>query len=379
MFSNPPTTLIRALAATALLPLAIAKPYPVHIDELRDLHNQLQNDKRQELCAGNYCGDASGLCCTGGQTCGTDPSNGWAMCVGGTAQQPGQWQGEGQPQAQITSGWQYWTSTWVETDFVTRTSVYSSWVGGAAAPTAADTCSAGQQECGGTCCYGGYYCYSPEKQECRQLGGASSGGVVPIPTATPTPTGVPTATLPFTPPIATGVDGVPAAGQEEGDGLSGGAIAGIVIGVIAGVLLLLFICLYCCAKSALGGLLAMFGIGKKKKRHVHEETYIEEHHHHSSAAGGGGRRWYGQAGSSRPARPAPAPKKKGGFGNALGIGAALGGLALALGMKRKHDRKYDDKSTVISGSSEYYSDYTSSSSASSSDRHTRPTRHSSRR
>jgi hypothetical protein len=78
------------------------------------------------------------------------------------------------------------------------------------------------------------------------------------------------------------------------------------------------------------------------------------------------------------------------------MGAALGGLALALGMKRKHDRKHDDKSTTISGSSAYYSDYTSSSgftqqwarkfntnsytgSASSSDRRSRPTRHSSRR
>jgi hypothetical protein len=81
----------------------------------------------------------------------------------------------------------------------------------------------------------------------------------------------------------------------------------------------------------------------------------------------------------------------------MGMAAALGGLALALGLKRKHDRK-DDKSTTVSGSSYYYSDYTSSSkspsppitqrelitdfhpgSASSSDRHTRRTRHSSRR
>jgi phosphotransferase system glucose/maltose/N-acetylglucosamine-specific IIC component len=52
-------------------------------------------------------------------------------------------------------------------------------------------------------------------------------------------------------------------------------------------------------------------------------------------------------------------EKKSGFGKGMGMAAALGGLALALGLKRKHDR--EDKSTTISGSSAYYSDYTSSS------------------
>jgi hypothetical protein len=50
-----------------------------------------------------------------------------------------------------------------------------------------------------------------------------------------------------------------------------------------------------------------------------------------------------------------------------------------LGLKRRHDAKADDKSTTVSGTSYMYSDYTSSSSASSSDRHTRRTHHSSRR
>jgi hypothetical protein len=172
-----------------------------------------------------------------------------------------------------------------------------------------------------------------------------------------TATGTPTATVPFVAPIATGINGTLPEAQAQTGGLSGGAIAGIVIGVIAGILFLLFLCFYCCAKSAISGIAGILGFGKKKK-HTHEETYIEEHHHHSSSAAGGGRRWYGQAG--RPSRPPP-PKKGGGFGNALGIGAALGGLALALGMKRRADRRHDDKSTVISGSSAYYSDYTSSS------------------
>ena len=100
--------------------------------------------------------------------------------------------------------------------------------------------------------------------------------------------------------------------------------------------------------------MALLGLGKKKRKHTHEETYIEEHHHHSGASGAaGGGRWYG----SRPSRP---PKKKTGGGNLLGMGAALGGLALALGLKRRHDRKHDDKSTV-SGTSGSYSYYTSTS------------------
>jgi hypothetical protein len=45
----------------------------------------------------------------------------------------------------------------------------------------------------------------------------------------------------------------------------------------------------------------------------------------------------------------------------LGLAAGLGGLALALGLKRRHDAKVDDKSTTVSGTSYMYSDYTSSS------------------
>lgn len=200
-------------------------------------------------------------------------------------------------------------------------------------------------------------------------------------------------TVPFQSPIPTGAAGIPIEQTGGGGGLSGGAIAGIVIGVLLGVLLLFLLCLFCCFRALFNTLMACFGGGKRKGgKHTHEETYIEEHHH--SSGGAGGRRWYGQG----PARPARSKKSSGGgFGNALGIGALLGGAALALGLKRKHDRKHDEKSTVISGSSAYYSDdYTSSSefhtdiqtlqptnilagSASSSDRHTRHTRHSSRR
>jgi ubiquitin-activating enzyme E1 len=124
-------------------------------------------------------------------------------------------------------------------------------------------------------------------------------------------------------------------------------------------LLLFLLCLFCCFRALFDTIMACFGGGKRK--HTHEETYIEEHHHSSAggaAASGGGRRWYGQG----PSRPARSKKSGGGVGNALGIGALLGGAALALGLKRKHDRKNDEKSTTVSGSSAYYSDeYTSTS------------------
>ena len=259
-----------------------------------------------------------------------------------------------------------YTSVYTATDLVTRTSVWSSYVGGATAAS----CGSAQSPCGGSCCDTGYYCVNQNTGACGLIGGSSSPGVIvtgsasaPLrPTSSTlvvvTATGSPTTTQPFETPIATGINGTLVAVGGGGGGLSGGAIAGIVIGSILGALLLLLICLYCCARAIFDTILGCFGLGKRNRRHTHEETYIEEHHHsHGSAAAAGGRRWYGQP--SRPNRP---PKKSGGgFGNALGIGAALGGLALALGMKRKHDRKHDDKSTTISGSSAYYSDYTSSS------------------
>lgn len=258
-------------------------------------------------------------------------------------------------------GWVYYTSTWIETNYVTRTAVYSSYVGVsvAATPTGASCSQYNQSPCGSICCDSGYYCLT--SGTCAYAGGGSSGGVYYT-------TGTPTTTVPFQTPIATGANATITSSQQTGGkGLSGGAIAGIVIGVLAGILLLTLLCLFCCARAIFDTVLAIFGLGRNRRR-VHEETYIEEHHHSS---GTGGRRWYG----NRPSRPASPARTGGGFGNALGIGALLGGLAIALGLKRRHDRRHDEKSNTVSSYS--YSDYTSTSSA-SSDRRTRNTRHSSR-
>ncbi|KAL5117898.1 hypothetical protein ACEQ8H_004216 [Pleosporales sp. CAS-2024a] len=343
---------ILGLLAVARLPAALAKPYPVHVAEFREVHNASQIiDKRQ--CAGTLCGWANQLCCPTGTHCYTDANN-QAQCGAGT--------GGGQ--------WAYYTTTYVETlGLVTRTSVYSSYISGATG-----TCKDSQSPCGGRCCDSGFYC--GVGNVCAALGGGSSGGILPTPappgTLAPyaplrptssglvivTYTGRPTATVPFQTPIPTGAQGTPEPVAGGGGGLSGGAIAGIVIGVILGILLLLALCLFCCARALFDTILAIFGIGKKNNRHTHEETtYIEEHRHSGSAAAGG--RWYGQG---RPARPSRVgSEKKSGIGKGAGVAAALGGLALMLGLKRRQDKKHDDKSTTVSGSSYYYSDYTSSS------------------
>lgn len=350
---------ILGLAALAFLPSTLAKPYPTpiptSISEPSQLRNETQLEKRQ--CGGTWCGWSGQLCCPSGTSCGTNAAD-QAICVGAAA---------------VTGGYMgTFTTTWVETDLVTRTSVYQSWVVVTPAAQPTSKCTGIQQECGSICCDSGYYCST--SGTCAALGGGSSGGI--IGTLTPsaplrptsstliivTATGTPTATVPFETPISTGVNGTPLEQTGGGGGLSSGAIAGIVIGVLFGLFLLFLLCLFCCFRALFDTLMACFGGGRRK--HTHEETYIEEHHHSSggAAAAGGGRRWYGQG----PARPPRSKKSSGGFGNALGIGALLGGAALALGLKRKHDRKHDrrhdDKSTTISGSSAYYSDdYTSSS------------------
>ncbi|KAF1965336.1 hypothetical protein BU23DRAFT_561160 [Bimuria novae-zelandiae CBS 107.79] len=362
-----PAAVVSLLALT-ILPLASAKlspspTTPARLDDLARLRYALA--KRQ---CGNPCGYDGWLCCNNNEQCLTVANQ--ASCAQGLATGGG-----GQ--------WVYSTIYYTEEATLTKTSLWSSFIGGAAATGA--SCSANQQKCDTTCCGSGEYCYAAGT--CSAIGGSGSPGVTGINPSAPvrptssgviviTATGSATATVPFGTPIPTGVNGTLVEQNPGGGGLSGGAIAGIVIGVIAGIILLLLICFYCCAKAAFDGVLALFGLGKKRGTRTHEETtYISEHH--SGAAGAaGGRRWYGQ-GASRPSRP---PKKSsGGFGKMLGVGAGVAGLAALLGMRKNDRKQYDDKSTTITDSSYYYSDYTSTSSASSDDRRTRHTRQSSRR
>ena len=342
--------------------------------------------KKGSACA-NPCGWLGQVCCKLGETCTTN--------VGG---QPVCLQGEGKAAAVTqnsgSGSWQYYTSTWD----VTMTSVYSTWVGGgggAPQPTGssnAQTCvpnfANGESPCGGICCAANQYCFA--SGTCTAMNGFTTAGVGPGPgPAASGPlrgtsvTGVivtetvsPTTTMPFSTPVGTGesqTNGtiIPMTNHHH---LSPGAIAGIVIGVLFAIIILIVICLFCCLKAGFDAILGLFGRGKdRRESHMVEEEIIEHRRHgrQSAAASADGRRWYG-SGYERQSRPAGSrhssqnKKKKGGFGGIGALGAGLGGLALALGLKRRADdkkkRREEEKSNV--SYSYYDSEYSSYDSVS---------------
>ncbi len=378
-FSQAPPTLLSLLAIILTSAHSTtAKPYP-RDDSTSAVPSGLLLEER--ACA-IPCG-WNGLCCAQGQTCTTDSaggplcgSGGGAAVAAGAATTVAQVAVATTAAANAAGGqWQYYTSTWVETNLVTKTSVYSSFIGAAAttyqpAPTAVvgastATCNYALNEtpCGNICCSGQQHCMSAG--QCAAGAGGSSNNKyyteTVSPALRPTSSGVLTVTAtttgPFQTPVPTGTAGssLTGASAQASGGLSGGAIAGIVIGVIAGIILLLLLCAACCFKAGIDGLLALFGLGSKRRRRT-EETYIEERHsHHGHGGGRPSRTWYG--GAAGPSRP---PQKKSSGAGGLGaVGAGLAALAVVLGLKRRQGR--NDKSSYGSGSSYYSSDYTSSS------------------
>jgi hypothetical protein len=178
-------------------------------------------------------------------------------------------------------------------------------------------------------------------------------------------TGGQTITTQFSAPyrVTSGTATGTAAGSDEtsgavnpGDtsgGLSGGAIAGIVVGTIAGVALLLLICACCVVRGLWHGLLALLGIGKKKDESVVEE---DRYHRHSGRDNHGS--WYGGRPSSAGARKEKSSSGKG----LLGLGAALGTMALLLGLRRDKKKKTTTAKSRSDVGSSYWSDsYTATS------------------
>jgi len=163
------------------------------------------------------------------------------------------------------------------------------------------------------------------------------------------------------PATATGTSTV-ITGANTNNGLSGGAIAGIVIGVIAGIILLLLFCFCCIIKAGFDGLLAIFGLGKKKRRSTERVEVIEERYsRHGSGTASRRNTHNGWFGGGRPARVTETRKKKStGLGGLGAVGAGLLGLAAILGLKRRHDKNEKPPRSDISSS--YYS-YTDTSAS----------------
>ena len=330
------------LGAILLQPLTtVASPFPVHFAGLI---------LRERACE-SPCGYYGQLCCSSSEECGTD-SNGHAVCLASFEQRNNNGQ------------WEYWTTTYVQTDYVTITSTGSSWV---AAPTSDNgQCkpSLGETECGWTCCSASESCNAGE---CVEVGN-SPIETAPAPTpplrptdttgATITPTPPPGPTVPFIPPI--GTDGSDGSEQpmpsEDGGGLSGGAIAGIVIGSLAGAAILLLLCCCLCVGTCVDRARGLLGL----KGGSHSSSYTGS----SSRSSRHGRTWFGAG----PARPRPKKEKKSGLfglGGMTTLALILGSIAVLLGLKKKKENRSEKSDTYYTGSSYYTYSYSGSSSSSS--------------
>ncbi len=371
---TPSSLLSLVFALLSNIDTAEATPYPKDV-----LHDLFGFGFLQDRSCNSYCGADNQYCCTAGQACYTNTANvAYCSASGGAVATGG--------------GYAVYTTTYTETDLVLRTSTYSSWWTAAAettsvyvAPTSTEaapaicTTSLGESSCGTICCAENQRCAvansctaytstfyassiptSSYSAPLRPTSGATSGGV-----STATSTVSATTTAPFIAPATASGSSLPIVSSSASKGLSAGAIAGIVIGVIAGIIILILICFCCIVKAGLDGLLAIFGLGKKKRRSTERVEVIEERYSHHGS-GTASRRdqhsgWFGGGGSSRP--PPPPKKKSSGLGGLGMVGAGLLGLAAVLGLKRKSDRK--EKPPLRSDiSSSYYTDSFTGTSAS---------------
>ena len=363
---RPPTLL--TLLSTLL---ACTHAFPANTDASSDDENlkQLLESRYHYLSArscANPCGWSGQVCCGSGQTCTTN-SAGQAACAGSAT-------GSGAEQADAENGqWEYYTTTYVETDLETYTSTYSSFFGSetSAAPAAISgiSCNSGLGEspCGTLCCATGQYCAYAGQCAASNNAGESSSALTVVSTATAaasapvrptsnaattvTSTGSATTTVPYMTPTAGGASASASSlpgmtATTSNNGLSAGAIAGIVIGVLAGLFFLFIICAILCCKGLIDGILDFFGLRSRRNR---RETYIEEEHRHS------GRTWYG----ARKPTTVTEKRKSSGIGGLTGVAGALGLLAIALGLKRRSDRRRSEKAAsryTESSYDDYYSD-----------------------
>ena len=374
-----------ALFSSVILLLAYSRPSWAASDSAEMVLDsdspdlRLQNStfaKRWDACPNGACGEAQTYCCNtnAGSSCSTN-KNSVATCIVVAAPTT-------TPAATLAvttaqNGYfTYWTSTIVVTDTVTETYTYSSWIS-LTTQVQVQSCLpdwAGMTTlCGGFCCATDQYCNAgtctTNAVVYTATGASATAGTrgTSVTGVIVTSTISPTVTTGFgTPAPAASGNATLIPGTTSG-GLSGGAIAGIVIGVIAGIILLLFICLICCLGATIDTILAFFGLRNRRRRgrRVVEEEVIERRRRSGRADS---RRWYGTEYEARPPRTGTTVtrieerrRRTDGLGGLARVGAGLGGLALALGIKRRVDqrrRRREDKSDTESSyydSSYYYS------------------------
>ncbi|KAJ9137905.1 hypothetical protein NKR23_g8891 [Pleurostoma richardsiae] len=371
-----PGPLTTALSIFLLNRFAAAVPYPKD-----DLHDTLGFGFLMDRGCVQYCGYNNMYCCGSDQQCYT--SNGIAGCSNTAA----------------GGGYALYTTTWTETE--TFTSTISSNFPAATTTAASGTCvpeaGSGQIACGSICCASWQYC----AWEGQCYSNAAGGGTGVATYTTVITTGGTTITTQYSAPyrVTSGASatqtstatGTIASATSTGNGtvtaggtsahLSGGAIAGIVIGVIAGVLLLLLLCFCCIVRGLWHTVLAIFGVGKKRRGSretiIEEERYTRHGSVHSRRDAHAG--WFGRGGRpSTVAESRRTEKKKSSGAGWLGLGAAAATLLLLLGFRR--DKKRRAAKTRSDVSSSYFSDsYTADSPSSGGSHRTRDTRRSSRR
>ncbi|KAK3383846.1 hypothetical protein B0T24DRAFT_673674 [Lasiosphaeria ovina] len=281
---------------------------------------------------------------------------------------------KGQPARRQDGGYQLHTTTWTLTE--TFTSTYSSFipaptgpVAGGGGPDCVPVAGSGQIACGPVCCTNQQYC-GWRGQCLDNIPGPGGGGVVPtvittggqvITTQYSAPFRVTSGVLTGTAASATTTNTAAVTPGGTASSLSPGAIAGIVIGTLAGIALLLLICACCVVRGLWHGIMALLGLGPKKKKTetvVEEERYTRRGSTHSHRDTHGG--WFG--GGGRPSTVASRKEKKKSSGlGLLGIGAAIGTILLLLGL-RKDKKKKPTRKTRSDVSSSYWSDsYTADS------------------
>lgn len=406
-----PLLLPTLLSIAALIQLTLAGPYPR--DDLHDTRNY--GFLQDRLCA-SYCGSANEHCCSDGEVCTTSDST--AGCARTTsaplspidsetvAVYTTTWtEVEVAPLVQRDGGGEsLYTTTWTETETFTSTGTYGASStavaggGGACTPTA----GTGDIACGSICCATWQYC--AYEGQCMSNAGATNteassystfsttmtthGSTITTQYSAPyrvtgTGTGSTTTTTGTAESAtATGSGNGTAVATTGGSTLSGGAIAGIVIGTLAGVVILLTICACCIMRGLWHGLLALLGLGpKRKRRDRSRETVIIEEERYSRHGGAGAvrtsshadrdrhRSWF----SGRPAASAAgesrrtSEKRRESNQTSWWGAGALGTLLVLLGLRRDKKRRQSTatkrtsrpRSTV---SSSYFSDsYTASS------------------